>query len=152
MKAKKMLRRERIGAGRRRTRISSSDSEIKLIKGEKGFQQDNAPCHASKFTKAALSKLHISVFEWPAKSPDLNIIENVWSDLSRKTYESGVPYTDKDALTGGIKAAWTRVSQIYIDDLVDGMYKRLSECIANNGLATHYGSVNLKVESKTCFR
>ncbi|KAA6361000.1 MAG: hypothetical protein EZS28_043472, partial [Streblomastix strix] len=25
-----------------------------------------------------------------------------------------------------------------IDDLVDGMYKRLSECIANNGLATHY--------------
>ncbi|KAA6385722.1 MAG: hypothetical protein EZS28_018751 [Streblomastix strix] len=78
------------------------------------FQQDNAPCHASKFTKAALNKLHIS------------------------TYESGVPYTDKDALTAGIKAAWTRVSQTYIDDLVDGMYKRLSECITNNGLATHY--------------
>ncbi|KAA6384898.1 MAG: putative Transposable element Tc3 transposase, partial [Streblomastix strix] len=63
------------------------------------FQQDNAPCHASKFTKAALSKLHISVLEWPAKSPDLNIIENVQSDLSRNIYESGVPYTDKDALT-----------------------------------------------------
>ena len=41
------------------------------------FQEDNAPCHGSKFTTEFLFDSNMVVLLWPARSPDLNIIENL---------------------------------------------------------------------------
>jgi transposase len=51
------------------------------------LQQDNAPVHVSRETKTMLSAKKVSVLEWPAYSPDLNPIENVWSIVSREVYK-----------------------------------------------------------------
>ena len=38
------------------------------------FQQDNSSIHRSKYTKRWLKENNITVLDWPAKFPDLNII------------------------------------------------------------------------------
>ena len=51
------------------------------------FMKDNASCHTAKSVKTFLSEEGVTVMEWPAQSPDMNPIENVWKLLNERAKE-----------------------------------------------------------------
>lgn len=61
----------------------SPNQEINYI-----FQQDNAPFLSTKETKGWIRLENVEVLEWPACSPDMNPIGNVWGILVSKLYSN----------------------------------------------------------------
>ena len=70
------------------------------------FQQDNAPAHKARDTTDFLESKNIPVLSWPACSPDLNPIENLWGVLVSKVYADGRQYDSVQQLKLGIERAW----------------------------------------------
>ena len=62
------------------------------------FQQDNAPCHKAASTMNFFKQNEIYVMDWPAYSPDVSPIENVWSMLKKKIYSTGTASTTEGVI------------------------------------------------------
>ena len=99
------------------------------------FQQNNAPAHTCKLVNEFFVKEGITSLKWPAKSPDLNIMENIWHMLSEKVY-SGRQFNNKDNLTTSILNAKEYLIQHKketIKGLFDNFKTRVTKVIKNDG-------------------
>ncbi|KAG0814614.1 hypothetical protein G6F18_013193 [Rhizopus arrhizus] len=69
------------------------------------FPNDNDPKHTSKLVKKYLEQQSYNILEWPAQSPDLNPIENMWSLLKRRL-------NDYETAPKGMNELYERVTKV----------------------------------------
>lgn len=102
------------------------------------FQQDNARIHVSNSTMNWLKAQNITTIKWPACSPDLNPMENLWGILVRDIYANNRQYKSVNELKTAIIGSWSKIRKETIKKLVDSMNNRIFQVIHGNGKLTDY--------------
>lgn len=101
--------------------------------GDYLFQQDNASVHVSRASKSWFEANSVKLLDWPARSPDLNPIENLWGILARQVYQNGAQYRSKQELASSIENAWKQIHKNVLKDLSKSMTSRLLKVIEKKG-------------------
>ncbi|GBL62645.1 hypothetical protein AVEN_271331-1 [Araneus ventricosus] len=104
------------------------------------FQHDNATPHASRVAIKWLQE-HSSDFRHfhrPPKSPDMNIIENIWDTLLHVVEKrSPPPRTSMDLFTA-LQDSWCEFPPGYLQTLVESMPHRFASLLRAHGDPTRY--------------
>lgn len=102
------------------------------------FQHDNAPAHRSCTVKRLFENHGIRVLPWPARSPDLNPIENVWGYIGHKINSRDTLPNNLEQLRQFIVEEWVAMPQSSLDSLVDTMPRRVNAVNEARGWHTKY--------------
>ncbi len=100
------------------------------------FQQDNAKPHSAHITKSWLRRKRVRVLDWPACSPDLSPIENVWRILKRKMRQRR-PRTVAHLKTC-LQEEWDKITPETLHHLVSSVPKCLLSVVKRNGNITKW--------------
>lgn len=102
------------------------------------FQQDDTAIHKSRETSLWMRSNGITTLTWPAKSPNINIIGNVWGAMTLRVYSGHQVYDTIDDLKAVIKDVWESLSVEYMQELYCSIPCRLLAVIDAKGGDTKY--------------
>jgi hypothetical protein len=100
------------------------------------FQHDGASVHGTKNVDTCLEDNHIVVLGnktgWPANSPDLSPIENMWAIVSQKVQKA---LRHKGAVENFelVQKCWDDVPVQIVNNLVESFHSRLEKVKTSNG-------------------
>ena len=102
------------------------------------FQDDNAPCYASRRAVQWKRENELNCLNWPSQSPDLNIIENMWRTIKIKLQNSKCVILNKKILVREVKKIWVGLTPVYIQSLYNSISRRIRSVIVAKGHITKY--------------
>jgi hypothetical protein len=110
------------------------------------FMHDGAPCHRTLDVTEFLAEEEIKTMVWPAQSPDLNPIENIWHMLKVKFHERFSDLRCSLSKSQGViekygeilQQVWRELNPTVLSNLIRSMPGRVQAVIQANGGATRY--------------
>jgi transposase len=100
------------------------------------WMDDNAPAHRARSVNEWMTQQNRQRFVWPAQSPDLNPIENVWAELKRRL--EGKRSQSLNELWDHSQQAWDSIDESFLENLVNSMPRRMAAVINARGGVTKY--------------
>ena len=108
----------------------------------KRFLQDGDPCQNSRICKEAMEKLGASLFPIPARSPDINPIENVFNNVKVQLREdaiiNNITRESFDAFCERVKRTVENFDTEIIDKTILSMDKRRNLILKGRGERLKY--------------
>lgn len=104
------------------------------------FQHDNCPVHTANNITQWFRNNNVETLPWPAYSPDLNPIENVWGYIVKKIYQKHFHPQNANELWEFIENGWEDMcnKENFIHNYINSMPSRLREVITRDGAMTKY--------------
>lgn len=100
------------------------------------LQHDGARCHTSRAVTELVEEMEIETLDWPARSPDLSPIENIWNLLKRQVYKRS-PRTLFE-LENFILEEWDRLDDEVVGRLAQSFPRRLESVVEAKGSILKY--------------
>lgn len=100
------------------------------------FQHDLAPAHSAKTTASWFADHNITVLDWPANSPDLNPIENLWGITKKRVRDTCCKNAEE--LKAALKETWASITPQQCNRLITSMPRRIDAVIRAKGAPTKY--------------
>ena len=100
------------------------------------LQMDNDPKHTSKAATNYYKKHKLNLLPWPSQSPDLNPIEHLWDEVSRRL--KGSSKLSQKQFEEKVMNVWSEIPLTCIRKLIDSMPRRLEAVIKAKGGNTRY--------------
>ena len=97
---------------------------------------DNDPKHTSKRTKAWVAEHVPNIIPWPAQSPDLNPIENLFGWVKQELLKLA-PRTIPELKTK-LEAIWNRIERGFLKGYWESMPRRCQMAIDRDGYPIKY--------------
>lgn len=118
--------------------LFSDESNFCISFGNQGPRvwRKNGEAHTAKSTKTWFNDRGITVLDWPANSPDLNPIENLWGIAKRKMRD--MRPNNAEELKAAIEASWSSITPQQCHRLIASMPRRIEAVIAAKGAQTKY--------------
>ncbi|GFW28919.1 transposable element Tcb2 transposase [Trichonephila clavipes] len=97
------------------------------------LMDDNSRPRRAHLVEDSLFEEEIIRMEWPACSPNMNLIEHVWDPLGRRVAGRQPPPQTFQELERALLEEWDRIPQLVINSLIDSMPQRSSTLLAVRG-------------------
>ena len=101
------------------------------------LMEDGAPVHCSTLPKLWREEVGIKKLKWPANSPDLNPLENLWKQCKDQVQLKNRP-RNKDEMWASVNRAWENISQEAICKFVSTMPDRMRVVVQAHGGSTRW--------------
>lgn len=102
------------------------------------FVDDNARPHRARIVNQAILDNNIIRMAWPARSPDCNPIEHVWSHLKKRLLDRNEDFLNLEQLANAVVEEWQDIPQLLINNLIDSMPRRVAAVMRARGGPTRY--------------
>lgn len=104
------------------------------------LMEDGSSVHTAKINKQFREqhKIKSIPFKWPAHSPDLNPIENIWAALKYYLHTLQPYPSEVDEMKKAVRFFWKNLTLEEIRSYIDSYDNRLNEVISKNGGSSSY--------------